>query len=120
MACALWGWATGGGGVPVLQPDRGVVADVSTGGLGPHDLDLHLLGASEASSGSEPHPFGRSVVFAGRGDQLLVGGAERLQIEVRSLDGELLEIHRGPDAELVIDETFLSSYRQARISPSPM
>lgn len=67
--------------------------------------------------GSGPHPFSRSVVFAGRGDQLLIGGAERLQIEVRSLDGELLEIYRGPDAELVIDDEFLSSYRRAELSP---
>jgi hypothetical protein len=67
--------------------------------------------------GSGPHPFSRSVVFAARGDQLLIGGAERLQIEVRSLDGELLEIYRGPDAELVIDEGFLSSYRRAELSP---
>jgi hypothetical protein len=67
--------------------------------------------------GSGPHPFSRSVVFAGRGDQLLIGGAEQLQIEVRSLDGELLEIYRGPDGELVIDEDLLSSYRRAELSP---
>jgi hypothetical protein len=69
------------------------------------------------ATGSGPHPFSRSVVFAGRGDQLLIGGAERLQIEVRSLDGELLEIYRGPDAELVIDEEFLASYRRAELPP---
>lgn len=29
------------------------------------------------ATGSGPHPFSRSVVFAGRGDQPLIGGAER-------------------------------------------
>lgn len=69
------------------------------------------------AGGSGPHPFSRSVVFAGRGDQLLIGGAERLQIEVRSRDGKLLEIYRGPDAELVIDEEFVASYRGVELSP---
>lgn len=67
--------------------------------------------------GSGPHPFSRSVVFTGNEDQLFIGGAERLQIEVRSLDGELLRIYRGPDADLVIDDDFVSTYRGAELAP---
>lgn len=68
------------------------------------------------AGGSGPHPFSRSVVFTGDEDRIYIGGAERLQIEVRSLDGELLRILRGPDAELVIDDAFIDQYRAARLT----
>jgi len=65
------------------------------------------------SRGSGPHAFSRSVVFAGTDSTLIVGGAERLQVEVRNLDGTLTRILRGPDAELVIDDEFIARYRAA-------
>jgi hypothetical protein len=68
--------------------------------------------------GSGPHPFSRSVKFAGDEEHIYVGGAERLQIEVRSLDGELLRIFRGPDSELAVTDDFLAEYERAELEGS--
>lgn len=78
---------------------------------------LAHINRSTGGGGSGPHPFSRSVVFTGTPDRLLIGGAERLQIEVRSLSGDLLKIFRGPDAELVIDEAFVSGYEGIELTP---
>ncbi|WP_405283821.1 6-bladed beta-propeller [Gaopeijia maritima] len=66
--------------------------------------------------GSGPHPFSRSVVFDGSGDRLYIGGAERLQIEVRDSSGELQRILRGPDSELEIDDDFVAEYTSAHLA----
>jgi hypothetical protein len=63
--------------------------------------------------GSGPHAFSRSVVFAGTDSTLIIGGAERLQVEVRATDGTLTRILRGPDAELVIDDELIARYQAA-------
>lgn len=56
------------------------------------------------------------MVFDGSVDRLFIGGAERLQIEVRALDGTLLKLYRGPDAELLINEGFIAEYRRADLA----
>ena len=76
---------------------------------------LAHINRTTGGGGSFPHPFGRSVVFGGNGTRILIGGAERLQIEVRSLEGELIRILRGPDSELLIDDRLLSAYRDATL-----
>ncbi len=67
-------------------------------------------------TGSGPHPFSRSVAFAGTDDRLYIGGAERLQVEVRTPEGSLMKLYRGPDADLVIDDAFVSFYRGTELS----
>lgn len=67
--------------------------------------------------GSGPHPFSRSVVFAGDSEHLYVGSAERLQVEVRSLDGDLQRILRGPDEDLIVDEELVQEYLRADLAP---
>lgn len=62
-----------------------------------------------------PHPFGRAVVFAGAGNRIVVGAGERLQLELREMDGTLSKIVRGPDAELVIDDEFIEMYRSVEL-----
>ncbi len=77
---------------------------------------LMHIDRNTGGGGSGPHPFSRSVVFAGTQDRILIGGAERLQVEVRSLDGNLLKILRGPDSDLLIDDVLVSSYQSADLT----
>jgi len=76
---------------------------------------LGIYDPRSGGGGSGPHPFSRSVAFAGDSDHLYIGGAERLQVEVRSLDGELLRIVRGPDSELEMTDEFMARYRSAEL-----
>ncbi len=75
-------------------------------------VQLNSFGAG----GSFPHPFSRSVVFSGTEDFIFVGGAERLQVEIRDLAGNLVRILRGPDAELPIDDAFMERYLSANLT----
>ena len=77
---------------------------------------LMHINRSTGGGGSGPHPFSRSVVFTGTEDRIFIGGAERLQIEVRSLEGELLRILRGPDSDLIIDDALIASYDRADLT----
>ena len=60
--------------------------------------------------GPQPHPFGRGTVFSLHDDRLYVGSSERFEIEVRSLDGTLLRILRGPELDLTITDEVRREY----------
>ena len=70
-------------------------------------------------AGSQPHPFGRATVFALSEDLLYVGSGERFEIEVRSLDGALLRILRGPELELAITDEVRLDYQNALLEQTP-
>lgn len=78
---------------------------------------LSHINRATGGGGSGPHPFSRSVVFGGTDEHLYVGSAERLQVEVRTLDGGLQRIFRGPDEDLIVDEAFLQEYLGADLAP---
>ncbi len=85
--------------------------------LGEYISSERVLTLNEnGAGGSGPHPFGRSVVFAQDEDNIYIGTSERLQIEVRSNDGALLRLVRGPDDDLVIDEEIIAQYRAAPVA----
>lgn len=60
--------------------------------------------------GSRPHPFGRATVFALHDDHLYVGSGERFEVEVRSLDGTLRRLVRGPSPSLEIEDSLRAAY----------
>ncbi len=62
------------------------------------------------------HPFGRATVFAGDAQRIAIGSGERLEFEIRSLDGALSGIVRGPDPDLAIDDAILDSYRTTHLA----
>ncbi len=82
---------------------------ISSERLGMYDPDT-------GGGGSGPHPFSRSVEFDGDEDHIYIGAGERLQVEVRTLDGELLRIIRGPDTDLDVDAEFMATYRRASLT----
>ena len=45
-----------------------------------------------------------------------VGSSERLEVEVFDHGGRLIRVQRGPDTDLIIDDSFLSGYRAATMS----
>jgi hypothetical protein len=55
--------------------------------------------------GSGPHPAGRATVFGLHDDHIYVGSGERFEVEVRDLDGRLLELLRGPRLGLEVTDS---------------
>ena len=78
---------------------------------------LAHVNRQSGGGGSGPHPFSRSVVFDGDEDHIFIGGAERLQVEVRSLNGQLLKLYRGPDADLLVSDSLIAEYEHAELTP---
>jgi hypothetical protein len=55
--------------------------------------------------GSRPHPAGRATLFALHDDRVYEGSGERFEVEVRDLDGGLLELMRGPRLGLEVTDS---------------
>lgn len=72
---------------------------------------VYTINPLTGGRGDWPHPFGREVVFALDQERLYVGASERLQVEVRNHEGDLLRILRGPDVDLSIGPERISAYR---------
>jgi hypothetical protein len=62
------------------------------------------------------HPFGRSTVLAGDGSNLVLGFAERLEIETYTREGQLLRVARGPNEDLSLTAAIRDEYRSAPLA----
>lgn len=77
---------------------------------------IYSVNPQTGGRGSGPHPFGRAVVFSLGAEHVFVGTSERLQVEVRSLDGTLIRVLRGPDLDLSIGSDVARGYMAAEMS----
>jgi hypothetical protein len=81
--------------------------------------DLGEFLASErvgTDRGSRPHPFGRATALALGGDAIYIGSAERLEVQMFSLAGDLTRILRGPGLDLAIRPSDLEIYKASRLA----
>lgn len=61
------------------------------------------------------HPFGRSTLLAPDGPNLVIGSAERLEVNTYSRAGELLRIARGPSEDLTLDAAWSREFNEAAL-----
>jgi hypothetical protein len=65
-----------------------------------------------------PPPFGRNLHYFVHDDRVFVGTAERNAVRVYDVEGRLLRIIRGPDADLTITADLVDSYHESLLEVS--
>jgi len=89
----------------------------SIGTIGAHLASERLT----SSTGSRPHPFGRTTVFAFGAEEVYLGDGSRFEVKRHARDGRLVGIQRAPPEDLSITEDLLNAYREdvlSRVSES--
>lgn len=73
----------------------------------------YILVKTEKGGLGFPHPFGRSTLLGQQGGELLIGFAERLDVNRYTKAGKLVRIVRGPAENLTLTSTILKQYADA-------
>jgi hypothetical protein len=98
---------------PVFRFDPGGGKPLATVGVFPG------MEWARTEQGIGPPPFFQRTSFALRDTTLIVGTSESMSLDVRSLDGALLEIVRVRDVDLTVTDADVQEYRDLMFSMAP-
>jgi hypothetical protein len=115
----MLGWGRDGSGGPIIGFHQAYDQLLLTDAEGEIQADLGERLSSErigSQYGSRPHPAGRATRMALHDGLMFVGSGESFEVEVRSLDGTLTHLLRGPQISLEVTEPMKDAYLQGQLA----